>query len=682
MKRFLLIFSLLAITFISQSQKKWDGGALTSNWNDAANWYPDGVPIATDNVLLDNSLYASSYTVNLPSGAVTVAINTLTITPAVTSSITLILPVSNTADPGLDITATSDALILNNGAVLKNSSGALSGSGISITDTFRINNGGHYIHNTNRGNAVIIDHLSHASGTELGEFEFDDPSGSTTVSLTGNTFGTLTLSAITSGSASYIGNGASVCNIRGHLNINAGASFSIGMSADLIISRDYNQAASSTFSLQNSNHNNFVKIAGNLSIAGAMIESGSGIPTLELNGTSIQNITVTGSINDTIDFKINNTAGATLLSNLTLPYRYTITSGNIILNDYDFITLAINQVNAATLTSNHIVTNGTGALTIKSIGTGPVDFPVGPSADSLNTLTVTNGGGKDYSLRINKGLVPSIAFPTYGINRTWNLKASSVTQGVTLAFQYVASDVNPGANPPSQAMEILEYSGVAWSIINPNITPTGSYWVTSTLSLTIPNTFTPYAIGKNGGWALPLDYIISCRAQKKDNTGVINWTVNSCAEVNSFEVQRSVNNSGFRTIGTVNPVVNQTEFRFTDAALSNGTNLYRIKVNRFTGSIKYSNTVSLVHNCNEILILSLAPNPVHNMLKITVSTGRQSNVDFKVHNMTGSLVKQWHSNIAEGNNTIEMNMEELPAGVYTLFVSAKDANAVSRFIRQ
>ena len=31
----------------------WDGGAATSNWDDAANWNPDGVPTSADHVCID-----------------------------------------------------------------------------------------------------------------------------------------------------------------------------------------------------------------------------------------------------------------------------------------------------------------------------------------------------------------------------------------------------------------------------------------------------------------------------------------------------------------------------------------------------------------------------------------------------------------------------------------------------
>ena len=413
------------------------------------------------------------------------------------------------------------------------------------------------------------------------------------------------------------------------------------------------------------------------------------------NGTITQ---VTGdglpaSITGTL--QVNNTSappssGVTLSQATTVSGTYEIVNGNTTLGANNFTINSITQTGTASLTNNHIVTDDVGYLTIKSVGTGPIDFPVGPSSDSLNTLTISNGGGVDYSLRIDKGIVPSIAFPTYGINRTWDLKASAANSGVTLKFQFYTTDANAGVSPTG-LLEILLNTDLGtpgpWNIIplNYNINATGSnpWWVTSVTTLSIASSaFSAYAIGKNGYAILPADCIISTRAQKRNNTGIISWSVNSCSDVISFEVQRSVNNSGFSTIGTVDPAANQTDFSFTDGSLAGGTNLYRIKVNRLSGATKYSNTVALLYNSNDILITSLVPNPVHSSAVITVSTARSAMVDFKVFDMSGHVVKQWQSNIAEGNNTININVDGLAAGVYHILAGSNDAKAFSRFIKQ
>jgi hypothetical protein len=417
------------------------------------------------------------------------------------------------------------------------------------------------------------------------------------------------------------------------------------------------------------------------SASGQLIING---PTAEIGGTGSLTLPVTG-------LQIGSAGGTTV----TVSSNKTVT-GNISLVSTAYVDLGINNLTVTgTITGGStnafIKTSSTGVLTLNTVTSKT--FPIGNS--SYNPLVISNGSAADYSARVIDGISPAIAFPTYGINRTWNLYASVSTIGVNVSFQYAGADANAGVSPQPQPMEILINTDPVtpgpWSIIpgNTGISPGGAdpYTVSTATPITIANNSqVHYALGKNGGWILPIDCIISTQAQKINNTGLIKWMVNSCSAVRNFEVQRSVNNSGFQTIGivnpVVNPVVNQTDFNFTDAALASGTDLYRIKVNGITGSSKYSNTVAIIQNSNDILITTIAPNPVHNSTMLTVSSGRPFVVDFKVYDMSGKLVKQWQAHIAEGNNNIEMNVPGLPAGVYSLFVSTPDGKTVSRFVKQ
>ena len=49
---FLLLFLLFFGINAANAQKTWDGGASTTNWGDANNWSPNGVPTSSDAVTL------------------------------------------------------------------------------------------------------------------------------------------------------------------------------------------------------------------------------------------------------------------------------------------------------------------------------------------------------------------------------------------------------------------------------------------------------------------------------------------------------------------------------------------------------------------------------------------------------------------------------------------------------
>jgi hypothetical protein len=684
MKSYVLFLISLSAWFVTNAQITWDGGGDGISWNDPGNWLPDGIPAPADNVLLDNSVVAVNYTVTLPSGAVTVSLHSLTITPAGTNSIILILTSSNTANPGLQITGAGDAFVLNNGAVFRNSSGASAGAGVSITNTFRINNGARYVHNTGRANAAIVSQLSTAAGTESGIFEFDTPVASYAPSLSGRTYGSLVLSAVANaGSVTYIGSGGIPLNIRGDLQINTGVTLSVSMSAACIIHGNYNQFPSSVFNLQNSTNNNFVRIAGDLLIQGTITETGTGLPVMELNGTAHQHITVTGNMLNSVDLNLNNSAGATLASNLSLPYRYTVTSGNLTLGDFNFTTPLINQVSSSTQTTNHIVTNGSGVLIMPAI-TSAI-FPVGPDINHYNPVNIINGVNAQFAIRVVTGINPGLTglpFPAV-INRTWVINASpdpGAAAILRLGF-YTGEWLNGFSTtaPVDLGKYISGWNAVRTGLASSVMGTDPQYEVA--FSNMVSGYNGSFIIG-NTAFGLPLDFFITTSAQKRNNRATINWSINDASELSHFEVQRSVNGAGYRTLAVISSIANRLDYTYTDNALSKGTNLYRIKVNRPPATPAYSNTVAVI-NGTDVLISTIAPNPVRDKVTLCISAGIATVVELVLVDMNGRVIKKWRENIEEGNSTIVAGFESLLPGIYQLMVNAGDIKLnVIRFVKQ
>ena len=420
---------------------------------------------------------------------------------------------------------------------------------------------------------------------------------------------------------------------------------------------------------------NGIRGTGNItgSASGPFIINGT---TAELGGTGSLIVPTTGGL------EIGSASGTTV----TVTSNKTVTGDISLISTNTYVELGSNNLTVSGTINNpginaYIRTNGTGALVHTSVTNKT--FPIGNT--SYNPITISNGQSNNFNARVATGINdPAVAFPTYGINRTWYIGASSVTPSVTVAFQYAGTDAGINVSP-TETMELLMSDYIAWSILvgNNSITPTGSdpYTVTSTTGLSINNTPNPFAIGKAGGYILPLDCIITARSRKINNNGLISWDINSCAEVNSFEVQRSVNGSGFQTIRTVTPGVS-LEYNHIDASLEKGTNLYRIKVNRSSGSIKYSNTVAIINDSKGILITALSPNPVNNNATLVINGAKAATVIFVISDITGRPVKQWSAPIAEGSNSIPINASGLAAGIYHLGAMTGDAKTVIRFVKQ
>lgn len=334
---------------------------------------------------------------------------------------------------------------------------------------------------------------------------------------------------------------------------------------------------------------------------------------------------------------------------------------------------------------NYIRTNGTGRLIQNNIGVAPRTFRIGQT--SYNPVIIAGGGGDNFAARVDTGIAPSIAFPTYGINRTWNIQSLAATPsvGVTVRYQFTAADANPNVVPP-EALEILMNDGIAWSIIpgNDSIVPTGTdpYLITTTSALTINSSSeTPYCLGKKGGWILPLDCIVECRSQKQNNNGLISFEVNSCAEVNSFEIQRSAGGRPFTTIAEVPPDITKNRFSYTDADLQPGINLYRIKVNRLSGTIKYSNSSAIINDTKGWVITGVYPSPASDIVKLAISSAKAEQMQFRIYNTAGVLMRQWLGSITVGTSIIETDVQQLAAGIYIFTVDEKGIKKSIRFIK-
>lgn len=294
----IVVLMMLVGCQVGFGQKYWDGGAGDGLWGSSTNWVGDVLPTGTDQVILDNLHgVGGTYTVTLPAGNVTTSLLQLTISPSASNNITLILPQTNTAAVGLGVGSfifPIDIVILN-GGVLKNSSGATPGTGVvgigynsfsSTRDSLQIQNGGKYIHNTLVSSGRTAPHLSTALGTENGIYEYDVPGFANYDITSGTTYGNLTLTR-SAGAATYTASGGSVLNVAGSLTINSAVTFTSSMTAAFNLYGDLaNSGTAATFSI--TSPMNFMG-------TGTQTISGSGATSF-LGTTTITNTTNTLAI--------------------------------------------------------------------------------------------------------------------------------------------------------------------------------------------------------------------------------------------------------------------------------------------------------------------------------------------------------------------------------------------------
>ena len=235
-KWILMLWVMLCLSASAVGQKKWDGEGLDSLWSNERNWFPDGIPLPTDDVIIDNERISGGYTIMLPSGLLAVNILSLSILPGQGNTIKVELPSTNLAAPALTIGSTGNAFRIGKSGIFINNSGASSGNPILLNGSFSIENGGRYVHRTQRGNATIVSKLLLEPSTYHGIFEFDVPGNAGyTLSVSGKQFGSLLLSSTTAGKKSYAGSGISDLQVYGDLDIADSSSFTSSLNSNISI---------------------------------------------------------------------------------------------------------------------------------------------------------------------------------------------------------------------------------------------------------------------------------------------------------------------------------------------------------------------------------------------------------------------------------------------------------------
>jgi hypothetical protein len=675
--------SLPATFTVTPALLRWTGGANSSSWFDGANWSTNVVPGASDDVLLDHRVITGSYTVSFDQ-SMAVSIKSLTVNPGVGDSIFVVVPATNTVPSALTLSNTGAgnvALAIYNRGVVTNASGATSGSGVVVTGssgaTVFIYNGGSYRHASSRGHAEVVNNLSSAPGTEQGIFDFRLPTtgpASYTLSLSGRTYGTLILRNRPGQATSGYGGAGTSLVVQGDLLIGPGVTFSPAIGSNLTLLG--NVRSQGTFQFKNAS-------------------PATTTSQLVLNGTKPQTIAGTVLLDSGVGLMLNNPAGVTLATPISLSGPLNLTNG----------VLTTTTTNLLTLTSTASVNGGSntsyinGALARQTVA-GPLSnlmFPIGTGASyRLVVLNATAQDATTYLVTQKVGpasdptnfLTGTSALPTLtrvsrmsSINITATPAANNFSGTVTLPF-----GLNDAVNQPSDASFTIgkNSNGAGWQNIgNGGVTittpATASTGAIGTITSQPFTSFSEFALASTSADATinPLPVTLTCFAAVRHVGGTVHvrWSTASERHSARFEVQRGTDAVTFATIATetAHGTTKQAQsYTSTDGAAPTSKLYYRLKEVDTDGSVSYSPVVALAATAAAATQM-LYPNPTHGRLTVPVAAGQLVQVlDLAGHQLKTVLLPP----------SGEVNVHELPAGTYLLRLSLDGQWRAFRFTKQ
>ena len=186
--------------------------------------------------------------------------------------------------------------------------------------------------------------------------------------------------------------------------------------------------------------------------------------------------------------------------------------------------------------------------------------------------------------------------------------------------------------------------------------------------------FSGFFIAGNTSSILPLQWLSVNGTLNNQKQATINWQVQE-SNVATYTVEKSIDGRLFNTLTTVSSQGDGTNtYNFIDVTSLSGTGFYRIKQIDQNGKTTYSNIIGLTSKTNGFDIVNVTPNPVDNFsqTKLNIASGKAGKITVKVIDLNGKTVYTQASNVVAGSNALQLNLQNLAAGMYQIMAIAND----------
>ncbi|HUC82686.1 MAG TPA: T9SS type A sorting domain-containing protein, partial [Flavisolibacter sp.] len=160
----------------------------------------------------------------------------------------------------------------------------------------------------------------------------------------------------------------------------------------------------------------------------------------------------------------------------------------------------------------------------------------------------------------------------------------------------------------------------------------------------------------------------------------LSWSTAEEVATDRFVIEHSTDGTRFTTVGEVKASGNtgRGNYSFVHAQMANGFNYYRIKQVDVDGKFSYSKVITLLNNA-ALKELVVGPNPASSVLNI-ILPAEGSLQRIEIFTAAGAKLKE--QAVAPGSGRIvTVNVQSLPAGVYTLQLISKQGTETRLFIK-
>lgn len=172
-------------------------------------------------------------------------------------------------------------------------------------------------------------------------------------------------------------------------------------------------------------------------------------------------------------------------------------------------------------------------------------------------------------------------------------------------------------------------------------------------------------------YLLPLE-LLSFTGWNSGTYNELHWITATEFNTSHFEIERSTDGITFYPIGMTGAAgftVAPEEYVFIDDAPLTGNNYYRLRMVDLDGAYEYSNIVLITLQGVSSNILSVSPNPVEDVLHVTVQLPNAARVELYLTDMLGRKVLAQTFAFEAGSQVLDLDVRLLAPAAYMLTVT-------------
>jgi len=377
----------------------------------------------------------------------------------------------------------------------------------------------------------------------------------------------------------------------------------------------------------------------------------------------------------------NSSTGLTLNIPISIYSSLALINGNISTTSTNLLTIE-NGVSSISSVSDNSFVNGP----MRKIGNQAFTFPVGKN-DRYRPIAITSPGSNtdQYTAEYfyaDPDLLHSVSNMDVSLNNIsrceyWTL---SKVGGASNPFVALSWNTNSCGVSTVSDLRVVRWNALAnkWSDMG-NGSATGSATAGTVLASSNSSIFNVYTLGSIGSSnVLPIE-LSSFNAKYENNIVHVWWETMSEINNDYFTIERSTDGFSFEKVGIVQGAGNSTiqnDYTFDDVNPYSGVSFYRLIQTDYNGKFEVFDPVSVKSKgaIVDFEVLSVAPNPFSDQLKVQYSIQEEANLVFELYSLSGSLIVHKDVQTSQGSATFEFDqITDIPSGVYIIKILSEGA---------